>query len=164
MKDNFVKKYAPRLALELHRAGLDIYSISKETGLTLAEIEQLLGLNEDTPAQEYASTAHPVTKNNEAILELLGKGLSTSQWLSDDRQRLSKYSEIEDKCLNLMSRLVDQYSAIPEGDLKVDSFKAKLANDFLRATSDVRRELLDRFAPAKTAEKDEEKAIDVEFV
>lgn len=163
-KNDFIEKYAPKLALELHRAGLDIYAISKETGLPLSEVEALLGLDESTPPEQYDATAHPVTQNNLAILELLGKGISVQQWVSDDKQRLLRYSEIEEKCLNLMARLVDSYSEIPEGDLKVDAFKARLANDFLRATQEVRNELLLRFSPKQGSDANSDKVIDVEFV
>lgn len=145
---------------ELYAAGMNIYQIADLFKLNTNEVRRIADVK---PGKEY-----PKNVNQALIDEILydiDQPVATDVIIRSEHNRFKKYSEIEEKCLDIMSSLLSYYANVAPGDYKTDSFKAQLAASFIKSTQQCRDELLKKYAIDKEAEsvKDSNKVV-VEFI
>ncbi len=91
--------------------------------------------------------------------------ISYTQQRMDELTRLEHYRNIEQKCIDIMESLLAYYSHKEPGDIKLDTFKARMVETFIKTTQNARDELLRRYEIENNlAQGDKTPRIQVEFI
>lgn len=91
--------------------------------------------------------------------------ISYTQQRMDELTRLEHYRNIEQKCIDIMESLLAYYSHKEPGDMKVDAFRARMVETFIKTTQNARDELLRRYEIENNlSQGDKTPKIQVEFI
>lgn len=145
---------------ELYKAGMNVYQIAQQLSLDPNAVRTMLNLSEDE--------SYPVNPIDQALCDRIlydaNEPVATEVVIASEKDRFAQYSAVESRCLEIMQKLLNYYTQQPEGDTKLDAFKANLAATFIKATQQCRTELLQKYAVDAMAEAKSAPKVSVEFV
>lgn len=147
-----------RVILELYNAGLNPAQISQRLGISFKEVKNEL------KGKDRKFNANPNKDLIEKILYDTQTPLAVDILIENEKARFSEYSNIEKKCLEVMNQILDFYiSRGASGNIDADYKVAQIASGFIKATQEVRQELLKKYEIDKESDK-VDKGIKIEFI
>lgn len=147
-----------RTCKELYNAGLNFFKIASLLELSTNKVRDIF-------KQLNITEPYPQNVENERLInEILydvGMPIAQDTIIAIEKDRFKQYAELEANCLSLMCKMVKYYDKIPEGDPKMDAFKAQLVSSFIKITHQAYEGVLkDYKAETKTENKIEVKIIE----
>lgn len=161
-----------RTVKELYNAGLKVTKISEALNVSAAEVRSALGIDKNDTSNDYppAYFDQQGKVDDQIIHKILYDSnvpLAQDLIIRLEKERFKKYSEVEQSCLDMMLSLLSFYKDnYPVGEeLKIDKFKAELANNFIKATHQCREEILRKYEiESQSSLNSTSKAIEVKIV
>lgn len=149
-----------RVILELYNAGLNAAQISQRLGISFTEVKNEL--------KGKLRTKVKTRKENKVLIDRIlydtQAPLAVDVLIENEKARYSEYSNIEKKCLEVMNQILDFYiSRGASGNIDADYKVAQIASGFIKATQEVRQELLKKYEIDKESDN-VEKGIKIEFI
>lgn len=143
---------------ELYKAGASIIDISKNLDISTKEIKTILG---DVPI--YPNKKPDNTLINQILYDE-NVPLTTEVIIENEKARFAEYTEIERKSLCVMNTLLNFYiQHSPTGNITEDKEIAQMVTSFIKATQNVRQELLKKYEIDKRVSEDDKK-MKIEFI
>lgn len=158
-----------KLITELWNANMYAGDIANKLGIQFSTLKSIAS---NLPIEKDSSRKVPKGDTN---FELVNKILydadipiATDAIINVEKQRFEEYRNIEAKCLSIMRKLLNYYDdKLTQGDMEDAERRdaARVANDFIKATHNVRDELLKQYAlDNERNKKREERVLDIELL